>query len=372
MRSCRAFSSRGRGESPTAKSALRRNVEWVMTRPVIGVQEGDMELTPTPANVSDARALPSAGLHASVETSSIKRLLVPTSGMPNAEGALTVARRLAQRTGASVELLAVFEPRIPPPMTARAQPAPRQCEEQDRCSAAELLRRVRRQRRRLAPTARWPMRFEVGFAPFVIAQVARETKADLIVLGIGRSYPAARRMGSETALRVAHYGDVPVLAVARDAARPLRKALMVAAGESKGAAIRVACAVLERPAQLWIAYPHDRLDRAPLSSAAICRAALGTELSIPAGVELRAADAAPADAGALIRFAEQHQIDLMVMPVRGTSFGERQLISNIVVPILRASRCSVLAVPEPQCVRCADVGYPPAALGKSSTPFIPA
>ncbi|MFI5243522.1 MAG: universal stress protein, partial [Gemmatimonadales bacterium] len=66
---------------------------------------------------------------------------------------------------------------------------------------------------------------------------------------------------------------------------------------------------------------------------------------------------------ALIRFAEQHQIDLMVMPVRGTSFGERQLISNVVVPILRASRCSVLAVPEPQYVKYADGRYPPAELG---------
>ena len=331
-----------------------------------------MELTPATANAPKASALPSGDLYASVETSSIKHLLVPTSGLPNAEGALTVARQLAQRTGASVELLAVFEPRIPPPMTARAGPAPSQCEEQDRCSAAELLRRVRRQRGRLAPRALWPVRFEVGFAPFVIAQVARETKADLIVLGIGRSHPVARRVGSETALRVAHYGDVPTLAVTREATRPMRNALIVAAGESKGDAIRLACAVLDRPARLWISYPHDRLEPAPLSSAAIQRAAFGTELSIPAGVELMAADAAPEDAEALIRFAERHQIDLMVMPVRGTSFGERQLISNIVVPVLRASRCSVLAVPEPQCAQCADVHYPPAELGKSSTPFISA
>lgn len=331
-----------------------------------------MDPTPTTASVRTASPLPSAGLHAAAETSSIKRLLVPTSGMPNAEGALMVAKRLARRTGASVELLAVFEPRIPPPLAARARPAPRQCEEQDRCSAAELLRRVRRQRGRLAPMARWPVRFEVGFAPFVIAQVARETKADLIVLGIGRPLPDARRVGSETALRVAHYGDVPVLAVARDSSRPLHNALIVAEGESTGDAVRLACAVLERPARLWISYTHDRLAPLPHSSAAIRRAAFGTKLSIPAGVELGAADAAPDDAEALVRFAEQQQIDLMVMPVRGTSFRERQLISNIVVPVLRASRCSVLTVPESQRVPCADAGYPTAELGKSSTSFIPA
>jgi hypothetical protein len=97
--------------------------------------------------------------------------------------------------------------------------------------------------------------------------------------------------------------------------------------------------------------------------------------SLRAAVELRNAliVAAGESKGDAIRLAsEQHQIDLMVLPVRGTSLGERELIANIVGPILRASRCSVLTVPERQCVQCAGVRNPSRELGKSSTPFIPA
>ncbi|MBK5187799.1 MAG: universal stress protein, partial [Gemmatimonadaceae bacterium] len=167
-----------------------------------------LEQTPTSAIGEHSNPDRAESLATSARSPSIKRVVVPTSGLPNATAALLVARRLAARTGASVELLTVFEPRIPPPLSARARPSPAQCEQPDRKSAAELLVRVRRQRRSVAPDVRWPTRFEVGYPPFVIAETARQMQANLIILGIGREHPDARRLGSETALRVAHYGDV--------------------------------------------------------------------------------------------------------------------------------------------------------------------
>ncbi|MBK5186862.1 MAG: universal stress protein, partial [Gemmatimonadaceae bacterium] len=257
-----------------------------------------------------------------------------------------VARRLAARTGASVELLTVFEPRIPPPLSARARPSPAQCEQPDRKSAAELLVRVRRQRRSVAPDVRWPTRFEVGYPPFMIAETARQMQANLIILGIGREHPDARRLGSETALRVAHYGDVPVLAIAPHADRPLRNALFVAEGTSRVDAIRLAFEVLERPSRLWVAYPRERKADVEVATIAAHHQAFLSELRIPPGVQLEHAPVDARDSAELVRFAHEHQVDLIVMPVRGRSFEERQLIHNIVAPILRSSHCSVLAVPE--------------------------
>ncbi len=301
----------------------------------------------------------SCDIHVTAETSRIARVLVPTSGMPNADAALVVAQRLAARTGASVELLAVFEPRIPPPLAARVRSSPGQCEAPDRRSAAELLRRVRRQRRSITPAVRWPVRFEVGYPPFVIAEIARQTEADIIILGIGREHPDARRLGGETALHVAHFGEVPVLAVARDTTRPMRNALFVAEGETKVDAIRVALAALDRPSRLWVSYPHDSFGAAQRSNDAARHESLVSELCIPPGAQLERTDVDARDATALIRFAEQHEVDLIVMPVRGQSLAERQLIANIAVPVLRASRCSVLAVPERQAREATPLHCPP-------------
>lgn len=318
-----------------------------------------LEQKPTTATGEHSNNDRAEGLATSMRSMTVRRVVVPTSGLPNANAALLFARRLATRTGASVELLTVFEPRIPPPLSARARPSPAQCEEPDRKSAAELLCRVRRQRRSLTPGLRWPTRFEVGYPPFVIAETARRMQASIIVLGIGREHPDARRLGSETALRVAHYGDVPVLAIAPHAYGPLRNALFVAEGTSRADAIRLAFEVLERPSRLWIAYPPVRKAEAAVAATAAHHDAFLGELRVPPGVQLERAPVDARDSEALVRFAHEQQVDLIVMPVRGRSFEERQLIDNIVSPILRASRCSVLAVPERDNGRVGELHRPP-------------
>src|SRR5690349_17137662 len=122
-----------------------------------------------------------------------RSILVASDGSPSSDAALVAARVLAERCGASVEMAAVYSPRIPlPPSSGRH--GFEQCEAPERGEAATLLRAVRNQRRRLllAPSA-WPLRLEVGDPGGALVRIAKEASADLVVLGIGAPNPVDRR-----------------------------------------------------------------------------------------------------------------------------------------------------------------------------------
>lgn len=279
--------------------------------------------------------------HDRAAPATVSRVLVPTRGSQTAESALRVARLLAARRGARVELVAVFEPTVPIPASTRAPRA--HCETPDRRAAATMLRQVRRQRRTvLAGVPPWPVRFEIGHPPLVIADVAQHDGVDLVVLGIGRTLPDARRMGNETALRLAYLGQVPVLATASGVTALPRHALLAANGAVSLRAVRMALALLEPPARLSIAYALDGLADA---AAEMRHQRLLDSLAVPDGIVIARVSTNGTNPDELLRFASRAGVDMLVVPVHGQSFEERMLIRNLAAPLLRAAHCSVLAVP---------------------------
>ncbi|HEU4566224.1 MAG TPA: universal stress protein [Gemmatimonadaceae bacterium] len=288
-------------------------------------------------------------------TSPIRRILVATRGTPVTSGALRVARALAERTGASCELLTVHEPRIPLP---EHEDLPRRewYEPPDRVDAAQLVRRVRRQRRSvLGEVPCWPVRLEVGYPPRVIARVARQMRADLVIVGLGRTEPSDRRFGSETGLRLSMLGAGAVLVVPREQQSLPRRALVVVDRSRPDSFVaEQALALLAEPATLWLAQlvpAHDAarspkvVDAAAAELEKLCRRLLRLPWA-PHALELRRAVITAGSIEQLLRFVEAERIELIATPVHGSTFEERVVMSNVVAPLFRSAWCSLLAAPE--------------------------
>jgi nucleotide-binding universal stress UspA family protein len=269
----------------------------------------------------------------------LARLLVATSGEPSAEPALRLATALAADTGAAVELVAVFMPRVPIPVQSAARRIA--CERPDRGLVADMARRVRRQRRDIgAGSVRWPVRLGVGNPPEVIARMARDEAFDAIILGIGRPDPAERLRGDETGLRLALSTSVPVLAVAPGlVARPHRALIAVdSMDDVDHRMIDTVVALLAEPAHLHVALTKSwRFDAASGVDAV-------REAGVPDSIEVVAVPV-PAESSAVINLAREMGAELVAAPTHGRTPEERILFQDLVVPIFRSAHCSVLAVP---------------------------
>ena len=278
---------------------------------------------------------------------SLPRIIVASRG-GHGDPALRLASALARRHGADVEILTVHEPRIPIPEEWRTTAATR-FEKVDRPRAAQLLVRVRSQRRAESPEpCRWPVRLEVGDPPRVIARTAAEEGADLIVVGIGRESPTDRVRGSQTAVRLAHLATVPMLAVPPDVRTLPRRALVVGpcpTTEALGA--RAAAALLQDDGELLLARPGAPARPGDRPEAA------SWETEIERGV--RRVPLADASAEEVLHAAERLDADLIVTTIAGGDYKHRVMAPGLAVPLLRQSRCSVLVVPVDAAVRATNV-----------------
>lgn len=183
------------------------------------------------------------------------KLLVATDGSRAASAALRVAATLAARDGREVEVVTVFEPL---PVPAVGFDLTRESNAARDAIAASTLDRIRRQLR-ASGGADWPLHIDYGRPAPVIDRVARESGAEMIVLGLGHHGVMARLFASETVLRVLRLTNLPVLAV-HPRARTLPRRIVVGVdfGESSIRAARAALALLERPGHLHLV--HARAD----------------------------------------------------------------------------------------------------------------
>jgi nucleotide-binding universal stress UspA family protein len=183
-----------------------------------------------------------------------RSILVATDGFPGAMGALRVARRLAERDGARVEVIAVYEPITlygTDPLAPASGVPP-----QFAIASMEALRdRVKAQLAEVGgPAIDWQVIGSAGPVSQAIARAAVRREADLILLGLRHPSTVERWIGRETLLRLAHLAHVPILAVAADAT-DLPARVLVATDFSDFSA-RVA-----RAAAQWLA-PGGRIDLA--------------------------------------------------------------------------------------------------------------
>jgi nucleotide-binding universal stress UspA family protein len=286
------------------------------------------------------------------------RIMVATDGQPAAEGALRLARLLAERHGASVDVVAVAE-RIPMHGLVAAETfalAQRNLEE---AGAMALRSRVEEQLASLWPaSAGWPVTVAVGSPAPTIVRLAMQKESTLLLVGLGRHALGDRWFGTETALRVVRLSHVPVLAVPADAEElPASAVVAMDFSEFSHDAAEIALQVVRPGGTLHLAHvfwkpsaetfwvggqdwieAHREADRLRLEDYA-------QRLENSADVHVPTHYMEGNAARELLRLAERVQADLLVAGSHGTGFVGRVVMGSVSTRLLRGSVCAVLVAP---------------------------
>ncbi len=281
-------------------------------------------------------------------------VVVAVSGRETSLAPLRAAAAIARRQGTTVEMVVVFEPRFPLPLRMGEDMAPRLDDPLQRRQAQSQVDRARAERRQVAadyPEADdWTVHLEVGDAPTKIARAARQARAWLVIVGLGR---AGDPTAGQLARRLMYLSDLPVLGVAADGPCEFTS-ILVDAGAS-GAGIRVARSAMR------ILPPGGELHLVSVSTGAgtLVPGAhpvgappapsdpelLRRQLQPPPEIVVRTARLEGDPAVQLLSYAEQLRIPLVASAIEGRTATERTLLRNLGPSLLRARRGAVLLVP---------------------------
>lgn len=281
-----------------------------------------------------------------------RRILLASDGLAASDAAIVAAQVLAGRSGAPVEMVAVYSPRIPFPASP-GRPGFEQCEAPERRAATTLLLSVRKQRRRMALEPRdWPLRLEVGDLGAAIVRVAKEVSADLVVLGVGKPNPVHRRHAGHTPACVARYLQTPLYAVAPSCEAPTRCVVALPEGRAHAPTIEAAIDILPAGAHLWIASPDGsfpaaqngvKSESARELVARVCGPGLASRLDT---LEVERVDIVGDMLSGVLRLADDVAAQLIAIPNHGDPGPVRAFLPNLAEPLLLGARCSVLVVPD--------------------------
>ena len=292
-----------------------------------------------------------------------RRILVTTDGSSRADGALRMARALAQSNGSSVCVLSVVDPaRVHGLEHSLIAGAPSLAEPyQTTRRRAMVVRQLQR-----AGDAEWPITVTVGDPGPTIAHHAAEARCSLVLLG----GPLDRGVAQEKMEELARLSTVPLLAVPSETVRRPRTALVGVdfSAFSVGAA-RTAAELLEPGGTLHLVHVALALPRWPhLSSAmqewertyrlgaatrltALSREIVRTARS-PLHVETRVARGEPVSA--LMGAAERFEAELLAVGTHGHGLPEQGFAGSVAAPLFHQAGCSILFYPTPR----PDAGWP--------------
>jgi nucleotide-binding universal stress UspA family protein len=284
----------------------------------------------------------------------IEPVVVATDGLPQSVGALATARAIADQLHTTVRVIAVHRPMplvvpdgqvlLDPNVTASLR--------------ADLTRRVRAQCADAAQTKGASLdELEVlnGDPARVITDIARDARAKLIVMGLGRHELVDRFFGDETALKVIRASGVPVLAVPKGALSLPRHA--IAATDFSEGSVRAAQAALRLLAkdgmlELVHVVPRERL----LFDAWVAQeeytrfvrysfTRFRARLAVPQSVRVDDVILKGDPGGALLDYAKQRDADLIAAGSHGHGFITRLVVGSVTTKLLRAASCAVLVIP---------------------------
>ncbi len=279
-------------------------------------------------------------------------LLLASDGSPGMEATISMARLIALRDRAQVQVVTAVEP-LPMVTPEGNLPLTPEIEEGRRQG---LEKQVLDQLARFAPESKdWPVKQIDGHPDATIVRVAREARADLIVLGLGEHGMVDRWFGGETALRVLGLSDVPVFAVAPSAdALPKRVLVAMDFSETSERALAAALPLLGEGAKLTMAHvvPRDismgvwpAWDDAYENAVKASFAELRGRLQIPDTMSAEELVLYGDPARELLRQAEKMQADLIVAGTHGHNVIARTLLGRVSTKLIRGADCSVFILP---------------------------
>ena len=290
-----------------------------------------------------------------VSPSRVPRILVATDGSETSRAAYTAAELIAVSHQARVHVLSVLElfPAIAPPSGTPivASGIDRFREDALRTDMAEqLLYRGR--------LAKWTTEIRFGKPPAVIAQVANERNADLIIIGASRHGIVDRLLGEETATHLAKLVTRPLLVAAPSMSRlpkrvivaldlaPANRPALVRALEILGSPEGITCLHVEPRSEAlgvdWAELDGEyraEVERAfgKVNAALTFLPRVQSELVIMHGEVAREIN----------EFADSVKAEMIVLGVKRRGPLSVARGGGIAMRVMRAARCSVLLVSNP-------------------------
>jgi nucleotide-binding universal stress UspA family protein len=269
------------------------------------------------------------------------RVLFATDGEPDTLDAALVASRLASRS------------------TLRLHVASAQGGHSSDALGKEALtlRVITTFSESLGDPAGWDLTVRDGQPAQVIADVAGEVGATLIVMGRGRSHTTPRMLGEALALQVARRTAVPILAVRSGRGGPAHTAVVaVDFSAASVVAARSALQVLEpdasSPRRLLLLHiathdgaDDDTLDPRTADQFERLEAMLRSDVADAVRIERRL-ERGPV-APAIQRVASREQADVVALGTHGRGFLERLFLGSVAITTLREAETSVLIAPAP-------------------------
>lgn len=292
--------------------------------------------------------IPSIPPELGVRASKAAPVIIATDGQDQSDAALVVGKMFAESADA-MRLVSVVRPVPIIPESGMVV-----------SKELEVARRAELQRQVIAQMTRtWDSLNEVevheGDPASVIARLAHQSNATMIVAGLGRHRVTDRIFGDETALRLIRLADVPVFAAAEGLKRaPSRIVVACDFSETSLRAARLACELASTNATLYLAhvaprdgsrYEWDGWGKAYKQDALDALQKTRDQLRPPEDMVVQTVMLQGDAATELLAFAASVQADLIATGSHGHGFVARMLIGSVATRIVRMSTRSVLTVP---------------------------
>ncbi len=288
------------------------------------------------------------------ESTTLGPILVATDGTSSAEAAMRAASLLSRHTGADVVVLAVVEtlPLVAADYGMMIPPI-----DTDRARRQALTQRVQTQVTAIgSAAAAWKIAVLDGDPPAVIARMARDVHARVIVVGLGHHELLDRLFGGETALHSLRLARTPVLAVPPDFQHlPSRVVIATDFSMASVRAARTAMGLFDTLRIAYLVHVAPRMELQPDAFAAwmsLFGEGLGpafermkAELALPATVTVETISRTGKPSKEILEFARSAQADLVVTGSRGVGLVDRILVGSTATGLVRGAQCAVLAVP---------------------------
>jgi len=276
-------------------------------------------------------------------------LLLATDGTDQSDAAVTFAFLLSLKNQSDVIALTVVD-RAPIPWGAVD---PSVVLEYERGQLEAAQRKATAQVERLA-SKEWTIEVRSGEPAATIAALARESGAQLVVVGLGGHGPAARFFGNETALRLMRVSQTPVLAVSHLRGLPSRIAVAMDFSEASIEAARLAIDIAASGATLTLVHvvPWERNEYVPEQWFRDHESYIAGQLKRVAGwlnhhdkVRIHQKILYGKPGPSILACAENLEADLIVAGTHGRGFLGRALGGQTVAKLVRGARRSVLVLP---------------------------
>ena len=285
-------------------------------------------------------------------------IVVATDASPSADSAFAMAKLLAHRCGAEVEVLTVLEPavihvRTPYPFVTPLDGAKRM---------EELRARARHQLEALiSDNTGWVVDARYGEPAPTIRRMARERNAELVIMGVGRHGVMDRLYGEETTGHVAEIITTPLLATAVGSDRLPRTVVVAIATESTAVpmspVLRTLLSEIEtvhfvnaRPDATEFPLVPPLWDPLYFDEVVSACELVKSSLDLPAAVYREPVAVSGHPAKAILAFADEVKADLIIVGQR-RGLLRRWIGGGLAGRLLRGTTHSMLIVPRPQRAR---------------------